>query len=429
MSRAPLVVVAFCVAFAPVIAATVRAADWPCYGRDATRNPVSPESGPPTDWNIELPENPGPPRNVKWTATLGSLAIGSPIVSGGLVWVCSNNEGHFDPSFQKDASCLLCFDERDGHFLWQHLSPRIGERTEDWPYSSAASPPLVEGDRLWFLTSRWEVVCLDIAPLLNRTGTPRQRWKLDLRKDLGVFGHCPSMAFNVRCAIGPSYKGLIYVITGNGIGPDWRTVPAPDAPGLLCLEKDTGKVVWKDASPGKNILEDQVSSPLVAEVNGRAQVIAPQGDGWVLSFDALSGKPIWQFDANPKDSVYPRTRNELMATPVLYEGRVYIGTGQSIEHGEGPGLLWCIDPTKEGEVSAELDEGPAEFVQPKDEPPLQAGAGPRKGRPNPNSAAVWRFEGFDANGDGKIRGAERMNRMTGSVAASDGLVFAADYSG
>ena len=420
-----------CLAACLLVVNSARAADWPCYGRDATRNAVSPEKNPPTDWHIGQPDHVDErDRNVKWKARLGSAVIGSPVVAGGLVWVCSNNEAKYDSTFAKDAGVLLCFDERDGSFLWQHLTQRVGDRVHDWPYISTASPPLVEGERLWYLTNRWEVVCLDIGPLLKRTGQPREVWKLDMPRELGVFGHCPSMATNVRCAIGPSYKGMIYIITGNGVGADHRTVPAPDAPSLVCLDKDTGRVIWTDNSPGEGILQDQVSSPIVAEINGRAQVIAPQGDGWIRSFDPVTGKLIWEFDANPKESVYPRDRNELMAMPVLYENRLYIGLGQSVEHGEGPGLLWCIDTTREGDVSEHLDGGPDDAPRQDDSKTYQPAGGRRRTGPaNPNSAVVWKFDRFDINGDGKVRASERMNRTASSVVAADGLVVAADFSG
>ena len=67
-------------------------------------------------------------------------------------------------------------------------------------------------------------------------------------------------------------------------------------------KKDNGQVVWQDNSPGKNILDGQWSSPLVIETSGRAQVVVPQGDGWLRSFEALTGKLLWKFDINAKTS-------------------------------------------------------------------------------------------------------------------------------
>ena len=54
---------------------------------------------------------------------------------------------------------------------------------------------------------------------------------------------------------------------------------------------------------------------------------------------------------NPKDSVWPKTRNEVISTPVIYENVVYIANGQDPEHGEGVGHLYAIDPTKTGDIT------------------------------------------------------------------------------
>jgi outer membrane protein assembly factor BamB len=404
-----------------------RADDWPMYGRDATRNAVSPEKNPPFDWQIEEKDDAGKitsaEKNVRWKAELGSTTFGSPVVSGGLVWVCTNTWRPGDDWAKPEKGCLVCFNERDGKLRWRYLTPRSGGRFFDGP-GSVGSTPMVEGDRLWFITNEWEVVCLDIGPLLKNTGEPREVWKIDMPRDLKVSAVSSVMGPSLRCQIGASYKGMIYVMTGDGVDVTRKHVPAPDSPSLVCLEKNTGKVVWQDSSPGENILWGQWSSPLVAEINGRAQVIAPEGDSWVRSFDAMTGKLIWSFDANPKGSIYPMTRNLLIAVPVLYENRVYVATGQDPEHSTGRGILWCIDPTREGDVSEELDDGP--MPDTRRAPSLPGG--PRKGKPNPKSGVVWKFDQVDRQAK---RPAEKdqMNRTIGSVAAADGLVIATDYAG
>jgi outer membrane protein assembly factor BamB len=65
----------------------------------------------------------------------------------------------------------------------------------------------------------------------------------------------------------------------------------------------------------------------------------------------MSGKKLWEFDSNPKDSVWPKTRNEVISTPVIWDNKVYIANGQDPEHGEGVGHLYCIDPTKRGDIT------------------------------------------------------------------------------
>ena len=46
----------------------------------------------------------------------------------------------------------------------------------------------------------------------------------------------------------------------------------------------------------------QFASPTIATIDSRAQVIVPQSDGWVRSFDPQTGKKIWEFDINFKAS-------------------------------------------------------------------------------------------------------------------------------
>ena len=231
----PLLVATVLLAAMTVVSVpAARSADWPMFGRDATRNPASPEENPPIDWQVELPNSDGrvlePARNVRWSAALGGYTIAPPVIAGGLVWICTTNGVPRDPASTKDAGALMCFRERDGAFLWQRLTPRIGNRTNDWPFASTPSPPLVEGDRLWYVTNRWEVVCLDVAPLLAGTGQPREVWTLDMPRELGVFGKCPGMAIKMRCAIGASHEGRIYIITGNGVDDSYVNVPVPTRP-------------------------------------------------------------------------------------------------------------------------------------------------------------------------------------------------------
>jgi outer membrane protein assembly factor BamB len=404
---------------------------WPMWGRDATRNMVSPEKNPPVDWDVKSG------KNIKWKARLGSQSYGNTVVSGGRVFVGTNNEGNYNPKYVKtgpdgkpaldddgkpivpDASVLLCFDEKTGKFLWQSLTTKHpAGRVIDWPFQGVCCSPLVEGERGWYCTPRCEVICFDVRGAKGITGGefktdensgdlgPAILWKVRMIEDLGVFPHNMT-----SCSIGASYKNLIYVITGNGVDESHKNIPSPKGPSLIAFDKDTGKVVWTDSSPGVNILHGQWASPIVIEVGGKGQVVVPQGDGWIRSFDALTGKLVWKFDSNNKDTVYPTTRNELIATPVLYEGRIYIANGQDPEHGEGPGHLWCIDPTKTGDISLQLDDGPG------------------KGKPNPNSGVVWHFEKDNADAEGQAKSEDTMHRTISTVAIHDGLVIAPDFSG
>jgi outer membrane protein assembly factor BamB len=179
------------------------------------------------------------------------------------------------------------------------------------------------------------------------------------------------------------WEDLVFVETSNGRGEEDGKVPAPHAPSFLAVNRETGKVVWQDASPGDRILHGQWSSPSLGEVNGVMQVVFPGGDGWLYAFNARTGAPLWRFDLNPKDAVWPKTRNDGIATPVFHGGRVYMAVGQDPESGEGVGHLYCIDPTKTGDITG--------------------------------TGRVWHYD--------KIR------RSISTAAISDGLLYIADFSG
>jgi outer membrane protein assembly factor BamB len=381
-------------------------------GRDGSRNAVSPDKGPPLSWSAEKRSGDAlvrPASNIKWQARLGSSNFAAPVVAGGLVWVGTNNDRPRDPKVPGDAAVLMCFREKDGAFLWQYVSPRLPDREQDWPGTGINCSPLAEGDFLYFTTNRGEVLCLDVAPLRRGTGEPRTVWRLDMPRALGVHLVAAMMTVGQTCSPAESWKGRLFVTTGHGVPWNRRQVGNPEAPSLVCLDRDTGKVLWQDSSPGKDILHVQWPSPLVAEVRGRAQVIVAQGDGWVRSFDPASGQLIWRFDTNPKAAQGSRpggARSYPLATPVLYQDRVYLANGIHPALGTPVrGRLWCIDATKEGDVSRELNDGP------------------RRGKPNPNSGAVWCFE------EPEDQEQEPMRGTLSSVAVHDGLVIAPEGSG
>jgi hypothetical protein len=73
------------------------AADWPMLGRDHTRNAVSPEKNPPTDWQVANPRKKTENRNIKWSVELGTYCFSDLVISEGLIWIGTNNERPRDP--------------------------------------------------------------------------------------------------------------------------------------------------------------------------------------------------------------------------------------------------------------------------------------------------------------------------------------------
>jgi outer membrane protein assembly factor BamB len=327
--------------------------DWPMWGGTPDRNMVSSMKGLPTTWDVKTK------KNVKWVAALGSQAYGNPVVAGGMIFVGTNNEGPRDPNVKGDKGVLMAFRESDGQFMWQAVHDKLAAgRANDWPYQGICSSPLVEDGVVYYMSNRGELMAVDTDGFRDGTNDGLVKdekntketdvdiiWRYDMMDELGVMQH------NMANASPVSYGDLLFVNTSNGQDESHVNIPSPKAPAIIAVNKKTGKLVWEDNSVGERILHGQWSSPSVGKVGDTVQVAVGQGDGWVRGYEALTGKKLWEFDMNPKDSVWPKTRNEVISTPVFYDNVVYIANGQDPEHGEGVGHLYAIDPTKRGDIT------------------------------------------------------------------------------
>lgn len=327
--------------------------DWPMWGGTPDRNMVSTMKGLPSTWNIEKKTN------VKWVSSLGSQSYGNPVVAGGQVYVGTNNEGLRDPKQGGDRGVLMAFDEKTGDFLWQATHEKLtAGRVNDWPYQGVCSSPAVEGDKVYYVSNRAELLCVDAKGFRDdeNDGDVKDEkfkgkfdadviWKLDMMEELGNHPH------NMANSSPVIWGDLIFISTSNGQDESHVNVPSPKAPSMVAVNKKTGKVVWEVNNVFDKILHGQWSSPAVGKLGDTEQVVIGEGDGWVRSYTVADGKLLWSFDTNPKDSVWPKTRNEIIATPILWDNKVYLANGQDPEHGEGVGHLYCIDPTKRGDIT------------------------------------------------------------------------------
>jgi outer membrane protein assembly factor BamB len=515
--------------------------DWGQWGGNSLRNNTPSAKNVLSDWKVGGFDNKtgawlkDKAKNIKWVSRLGSQSYGNPVIANGQVYLGSNNGAGYLKRYPAtiDLGVLLCFDEKDGKFLWQHSNEKLPTgRVHDWPMQGVCSTPLVEDKRLWYVTNRGEVICLDTqgfhdgednGPVQNELGRlfeitknedpakdkvagllaelkagkipaelgsefekaglplpddaklaaaktgftvtfagkkgPREAqlrmegpklvaykvigvedadeadviWRLNMMKELGTSQH--NMA---SCSV-TSAGNLLFVNTSNGVDEGHVNLPAPSAPSFVALDKNTGKVIWTDNSPGTNVLHGQWSSPAYAVLGGVPQVLFGGGDGWLYSFDPQGSKDgksvlLWKFDCNPKESKYKLTgadRNHIIGTPVIYDGHVFVGVGEDPEHGEGVGHFYCIDPTKRGDVSMELAFKLSDLKHPIPHRRNQA-VNKEEGevaRPNPNSAALWHYANFDANKNGKTEFDETMHRTCGTAAIKDDLLYVADFSG
>jgi outer membrane protein assembly factor BamB len=358
------------------------AGDQPQWAERLTRNMVSAEKGLPAAFDAKTGDH------VLWTASLGGGSYSSPIVAGGNVYVGTNNADPRDPRHKGDRAVMLCLNEKDGSLNWQLVVPHIGgDDYLDWPGVGICSEPTIEGDRIYTVTNRDEVVCLDVNGLANGNDGPYTDegrhmapadqpamepgpldadivWLFDLREKIGMYPHD---APHVSILLDGDY---LYLNTCNGVDNTHAVVRSPDAPCLIALDKKTGRLLAKEGEGmGQRIFHSTWSSPSLGEVNGQRLIFFGGPDGVCYAFKALPPNApeavqtlecVWRFDCDPtapKEDIHRYLKNikespsEILGMPVFYKNRIYVTVGGDIWWGKRQAWLKCIDATKAGDVT------------------------------------------------------------------------------
>ncbi len=364
------------------LTARVKAEDQPQWGERFSRNMVSAEKGLPDSFDLKTGSN------VLWAVDIGTETHGTPVIAGGKVLLGTNNGKPRDVRQTGDRGVLMCFEEKTGRFLWQLVVPKITTSVYwDWTGSGICSPATVEGDRVYVVSSRGEVLCLDLNGLADGNGGPFTDegrhmvpagqealepgasdadilWLYDMIKECGVRQHDAahsSILMDGR---------FLYVNTANGVDDTHRHIASPDAPCLIVIDKQTGRLVARDGERiGPNIFHCTWSSPSLGFVNGRKLIVYAGPNGIVYAFEPVTEvaagvqtlKKVWWFDidpAAPKREVHRYTANRtespstIHAMPVFVGSSVYVAGGGDIWWGKRQAWLTCIDATKAGDATA-----------------------------------------------------------------------------
>jgi len=360
------------------------------------------KAGPPFQWggaaspNMvaeagSLPADPGSVAPL-WELRLGSHQYSIPTIAQGRIYVAANDGAIERAGYRRSGGgAALCFAQATGKLIWQMPSPRYEDGLKA-PYHfdqwscGICSGPLVDGDRVYVVGNRGEVLCLDQAgqangndgPFLDElqymglAKTPGAKleptdgdilWRYDLLTELGINGH------DVVGSTLLLHGNLLYACTSNGIDDRHNRIPKPLAPSLIVLDKRNGRLLaWDEEIIGQRMLHCNWSSPSPGQVDGKTLIFFGGGDGVLYAFAepvppfqpgaVQSLKKVWSCECNPpgyrardgqplpysrSERNTPEGPSEIIGTPVFYAGRVYVAIGQSPVHGAGQGCLWCVD--------------------------------------------------------------------------------------
>ena len=228
-----------------------------------------------------------------------------------------------------DRGVLMAFRESNGEFLWQQTHAKLESgRANDWPYQGVASSPLVEGDALYYVSNRGVVFCLDIngfrdnendGPVTDEKLTGQNDadviWSFDMMEEVGSYPHNMSNSSPVDLRR-PDLRQHV-----ERPGREPRPHPVAEGAGDHRAQQEhrqagVGRQLGRGPHPARPVV-DAVGRHDRRRRSGR---LARRATAGCAATRPQTGKKLWEFDTNPKDAVWPQTRNELIATPVIYRG-------------------------------------------------------------------------------------------------------------
>lgn len=360
-------------------ACSICGSEWKQFGEAWSRNMVSEERGLPAEFD------PATGKNVKWAAQLGTESHSTAVVAGGRVFIGTNNGKPRDVKHAGDRGVFMCLEEETGKLLWQLVCPKIEEDPyKDWPNDGIASPGTVEGERVYMVSNRGQVFCLDVKGMANgndgpfkdegdlmtrkeTNGEPYQAlapgeldadviWVYDMIQEAGIYPHD-----NAHSAI--MIRGNhLYLNTGTGVDNTHRKIRTPDAPSLIVIDKRSGKLLAREREGiAPNIFHSTWSGPSLGKVGGRDVIFFLGGNGIVYGFEPLAEKTeegvatlktLLVFDPDPgapKSEVHRFTGNKkegpvnFYGMPVFVDGSLFIAGGGDVFWGKNEAWLKRLD--------------------------------------------------------------------------------------
>jgi outer membrane protein assembly factor BamB len=295
---------------------------WPQW-RGPYATGVSKTADPPLEWSET--------KNVKWKVDIPGRGSASPVVWGDRVFVLTAVPADLGAGAQHQPRggvnprdlhrfMVLALDRKTGNVIWERtareLRPHEASHQENGTYASSSA--IVDGERLYAWFESQGMFVYDLAG------------KLLWQKDLGDK--------NMRNQFG---EGSTPVVHGDRVVIVWDQI-VPGQSFIVALNKRTGDELWR--VPRDEI--DTWATPLVVEVNGRAQVIAP-GMNRVRAYDFESGKVVWESAGTTMNPI---------PSPVAADGMVFVTSGfrgnnlKAIRLGEAKGditgtnaIVWTLD--------------------------------------------------------------------------------------
>jgi outer membrane protein assembly factor BamB len=266
--------------------------NWPTW-RGPTANGVVAEGNPPIKWSEK--------KNIKWKVSVPGRASSTPIIWGDNIFLTTAVPTGKEPENKTEKRQrvaakptipyqfkLLCLDKNTGKLNWDVVSKETIPHEGHHPSSSYAPfSPITDGQSVWVSFGSQGLYCYDIDGNL--------KWSQELpeMKMASTFGEGSSAAI--------AGDNIVVLLDHEGDSK------------IAAYNKATGDPVWEQ----KRDEESSWTTPIVAEVDGRTQVITPSFH-FTYAYDAVTGELIWESEGLGDNAI---------PMPVVGHGNVYIASG------------------------------------------------------------------------------------------------------
>ncbi len=296
------------------------AENWPSW-RGPAGNGISQEKNLPSQWDRET--------HVAWRLPLPGSAGATP---------CIWEDTIFLTSADKDGALLLLCVGTDGKERWRKTLAESGDKRVRNDEGNMASPsPTTDGKHVWAMMGTGDLACYDFAG--------NEKWKFNLQDRYGEFRIQFGMASTPLLHGDRLYLQLIH---GDGKANTEEAY-------VLCVEKSTGKQVWKSSRITGAYAENEHSyaSPILYD-DGKTQYLITHGADHSIAYNLHDGSERWRLEGlNPQNSSEKRYHPTLrfVASPAANEGIVVVPTAKN-------GPVFCVD----GKARGTVDEDSASLL-------------------------------------------------------------------
>lgn len=285
-----------------------RGDNWPQW-RGAQLDGISHEKNLPIKWSKT--------ENIAWRLKLPGRGGATPVVWGERIFLTSVGEDN-------ETLYLLCVNT-SGKLLWQkplgtgNKDARVNEG------NSASPSPSTDGKHVWAFLGTGVLACYDFDG--------KEVWKFDVQDRYGRL----NIQFGMTSTPVLDGDRLYLQLIHGDRNPETREAV------IVCLDKGTGREIWKQPRPspahGEN--EHSYASPIIYR-DGKQAFLLTHGADYIVAHSLEDGHELWRSAGLQPDNYDTTLR--LVASPVAVPGLIVAPSAKG-------GRLIALRPDGKGDIT------------------------------------------------------------------------------